>query len=247
MKRIRLFIILVALLATSCGFKSRETPIAGTDYVTFTVEGSDKIGVKYPGKDGGIVAPARYYRIDAYAGLLWATEDEDELSERYYRIWNPKAISIEDMFSSARVIAGDNYRIAEKDNGNMFYISETSGGFTVGCTELFIAPFHGSNYVFGKDTWGSWRILEGDRRFPDEFLPNYNKIWLVSYEQGKDFIILKRRGSSWEGYSTLKKPLNYPRTDDEVQAFLPDPPVWSEAEGDVAIYEKEGPLPERSR
>jgi hypothetical protein len=230
---------LVALLATSCGFKSKERPLAGTDYVTFTVEGSDKIGVKYPGKDGGIVEPAMYYHIDAFAGLLWATEDANKKEERLYRIWND--VSEEEWFSSAHVRAEDNYRIVE-DHGYMYYISETSMGFIGGYLELFVARFRGSNYIFGRETWG-WHVMDDVRKFPKRIVGD--QVWLFSYDRGKDFIILMRESpKSWEGYSTREK-VFYGLTDAEAQALVTGAPAWSEAEGDVAIYEKDGPLPER--
>jgi hypothetical protein len=242
MKRITLLIILVALFATSCGFKSKERPLAGTDYVTFTVEGSDKIGVKYPGKDGDTVTPAMYYHIDAFAGYLWATKDANKKEERLYRIWD--ATWGEDWFYFAHVRSKDNYRIVE-ENGYMYYISETSYGFIGGYLDLFVARFRGSNYIFGRNTWG-WYVMDDNRSFPRRIVGD--QVWLFSYNQGKDFIILMRESSkSWDGYSTGSNPKWYGLTDAEVQAFATGAPVWSEAEGDVAIYEKDGPLPERPR
>jgi hypothetical protein len=260
MKKVRLFtlgllIVLPAAVSTGCG-GSKEKPIPGTSLVTYTVEHSDKLGIKEPGEGGKVILYAECVAVEYYGKCLWIKTERDADFDLIPLNNNPDRKKV--ILSSVKVLEnGSNYRIIEDDSDyNKGYISE-AGKIIPYKRELFVVPFPGNNYIFASTTEGRQQLLSDDTNYG--VMDNkYQKIFILSSRQGKEITIIgeiideyKRaydhiedrwymkdiwhvRVKTGDGYSDTKA-----YTSDEVNALSQGATIkWSEKNGALAVYEK---------
>lgn len=233
MKKI-LVLLAVAFLATSCGFKSKETPIKGTDLVTFTVEKSDKLGVKEPGETGNIIRYAEFYSIEAYVDYLWVKKEKDADFDILSKTGK-------ELYSSVTVFEeGNNYRIIKWKNRKC-YVSGETGKISVPYKELYVVQVNNENYIFNEvENWG----VTIDGRTSNILSNEYDKIIILSSEQGKklQFIGHQKRSYNDKTWIVAVKQDEYrysssSHTDKQINELTKGASIkWSQ--GPLAVYEK---------
>ncbi|MDR1055828.1 MAG: hypothetical protein LBL90_08420 [Prevotellaceae bacterium] len=147
-----LLILLVALVANGCGFKSKEAPIEGTEnLVTYTIKGSKQVGVKEKGEQGKFILPAMFTNVEAYAGFLFGkTADSPET----YGIYHLNGKSMADINKATILKEDENYRVVQFPNGPKWIISPIQAGEMYSGEEAYIS----GNTIFGKVS-GKWNIF----------------------------------------------------------------------------------------
>ncbi|MDR1866007.1 MAG: hypothetical protein LBR08_10605 [Bacteroidales bacterium] len=240
MKKLSIFLsVIVALAATSCEFKSKEVPINGTNLVTYTIENSDKVGVKEPGETGEILLSAVYSSVAAYGNYLWVKTEEGADDFSIVSLNNGKEI-----VASAKILEeGSNYRIIHNGKRKC-YISAETDKIGPPYDELFVAQVHGKNYIFCLNT-GGWGITSDDR-FINIFPNSYDKIFIVSSEEGNKVYFLGHKIKSYNdkvwsiGKKMDGKYLDQEAgTDAEIESLIANlQPKWTKENGAFAVYEK---------
>lgn len=209
MKNVTILTLLVMLFSVASVFsqnrgKPKETPIKGTDLVTYTYKGSKKMGVKKPGERGETILYDEYVSVEAYNNWLWVKTEENADIKIFRK-------DGKEVFSGVKILEnGSNYRIISDSSApkGKRYISQKAGpagNNTTPYEEMFVAEVYESNYVFTRNM-GRWGLTSNDR-YSSILSNQYDKIGILYVEQGKKVFFFGRTeenrfnidtGQSWK-------------------------------------------------
>ena len=169
-----LMISLVAIIVTSCGFKSEETSLYG-NLVSFTAPGENKedvlLGVKDKASDRVIITPAYYEEITADANLIICRVSGTKL-EVYRHDGEPLGKGTFDTFTKmpqGNMYLGTNY------STNTYYFPAED---YIICTESYLT---GLKQLFLRIDSGEWEIrdYEGKLIWKTPKLGENKKYWVI--------------------------------------------------------------------
>lgn len=189
-----LMVSLVAIIVTSCGFKSQETPLYG-NLVSFTAPGENKedvlLGVKDKAADRVIVTPAYYEDIVADANLVICRVSGTKV-EVYRHDGEPLGEGTYDTFTrmpQGNMYLGTNYAT------NTYYFPAQK---TLINTETYLT---GLKQIFLRVHSGEWEIrdYEGKLIWKTPKLADNEKYWLIKDTKAPGetfyFAISKNKGT----------------------------------------------------
>lgn len=236
MKQI-LLISLVVLVVNGCGFKSKETPIEGTEnLVTYTIKEDKRVvGVKEKGEQGKFILPTYFTSVEAYAGFLFGkTADSTET----YGIYRLDGKPMADNNKATILKKVENYRILQFANGNKWIISPLRPGEMCSGEDVYIS----GNNIFGKEATGKWNMGYGTAT-------GYSKITVATWEGKTCYITQEIRSvqTIWNIWlqetptSVAKLLMSYNKLKikkiiEEIEANLP-PAREQNADGVIRFYD----------
>lgn len=138
-----ILITLIVLVTNVYNLNSKEIPINGTDnLVTYTVKGSNLVGVKEKGVQGKVIIYPAFVSVEAYGGFLFGKIPN---SPDTYGIYHLNGKSTADINKAKIVKKTENYRIVQ---------------FTRGSKRI-ISPIRPANMGIGEDAYISGDIIFG--------------------------------------------------------------------------------------